>query len=156
MLTNLFAHLLMAYGIPPKRWANTQTLKIDDEGQGDVPSRFCRIYANRTDPNIGAVTLTLENAPSDPDVAGLVANLDGTVTASPLGTSITLGLFGSDDAPSVRRLAEAIKRLTSRRRTRDYTNSDWRWVVPRTVKSLETFAKHLAAYKEPRPTTTST
>lgn len=148
MPTNLYDHLLNAYAVPrpnrPSGPGRSQSLKIDDQTSSDTYRGFCQIHAVFPDPEAATLTLELRNAPHGPEVRELVEKAGGQLKPGCPAATIAITI-GPRDAPLVRRLAKAIRRVTGRGRR--YPDPNWKWLVRRTAASLEGLANRLASYR---------
>ena len=147
-MTPLRDHLLDAYGgFADRRFKDRdldRAIKIDDRDATDVYPYFCSIFVAVPGPNGETLRLTLQHAPSGPEVVEVVETLGGTVHQADFGATITLTLKASQ-GPAIRRLARAIKAIVGRGRS--YDDPNLRWICPRTASSLMALAKHLALYR---------
>ncbi len=150
-MTPLRDHLLDAYGGFADRRVKDRTLdraiKVDDRDATDVYPYFCSIFVSVPDRTGELLRLTLQHAPSSPEVVELVETLGGTVHPADFGATITLTLKSSQ-GPAVRRLAREIKAIVGRGRS--YDDPNLRWICPRTAASLVKLAQHLALYRAER------
>ncbi len=150
-MTPLRDHLLDAFGGFADRRFKDRTLdraiKVDDRDATDVYPYFCSIFVSIPDRTGDSLRLTLQHAPSSPEVVDLVEELGGTVHPGDFGATITLPLKASQ-GPAVRRLAKAIKAIVGRGRS--YDDPNLRWICPRTSASLVKLAQHLALYRAER------
>ena len=146
-MTPLRNHLSDAYGgFADRRFKDRdldRAIKIDDRDATDVYAYFCSIFVAVPDRTGDALKLTLQHAPSGPEVVELVETLGGTVHPADFGATITLNLKASQ-GPAIRRLAGAIKAIVGRGRS--YDDSNLRWICPRTAASLVNLARNLSLY----------
>ena len=146
-MTPLRDHLLDAYGGFADRRVKDSAIQIDDRDATDVYTYFCSIFVSVPDRNGDSLRLTLQHAPSSPEVVELVETLGGTVRPAVFGTTITQTLKASQ-GPAISRLAKAIKAIVGRGRS--YDDPNLRWICPRTADSLVKLARHLALYRAER------
>jgi hypothetical protein len=148
MVPNLSSHLLDAYvssrGQKAHKTAQGLSLKIDDQGKGDTYGSFCQIHAVLPGTNADTFVLELHNAPYDDSVRELIEAQGGQFRVSPVGAIITITLC-KKDAPFMRKLAKAVRRIIGRGHR--YDEANWKWLCPRTATSLEQLADHLAAFR---------
>lgn len=116
-------------------------IRVDDRDSDDICYSFCDIHLKMTDLRDDKFTLILENVPFDDEVKSIAAELNGTWQSFRTGERLTLNLSASQ-ATSLRRLATAIRKVAGRGRR--YLDSNWKWIAPRTCKSLEGLARVLA------------
>ena len=121
------------------------TFKIDDESRGDVAGACCQIEAQFSDQTSDCFILELNRVPKDCDLEDLVEELAGTWSVNIHGTSDLKLNFTSRDYGTINRLALAIRRVVGR--GKHYADSNWKWVAPRTAKSLNRFAQVLRTYR---------
>ena len=144
-MTPLRDHLLDAHGgFADRRFKDRdldRAIKIDDRDASDVYPYFCSIFVSVPDRTGDALRLTLQHAPSGPEVVEVVQTLGGTVHPADFGATLTVNLKASQ-GPAIRRLARAIKAVVARGRR--YDDPNLRWICRRTATSLERFANHLA------------
>ena len=121
-----------------------RAIKIDDRDATDVIPYFCSIFVAAPDRLGDALRLTLQHAPSGPEVVELVEELGGEVHPADFGVTITLTLTAAQ-GPAIRRLAKAVVG-----RGRSYDDPNLRWICPRTAASLVKLARHLALFRAER------
>lgn len=121
-------------------------IRVDDR-DSDSYLGFCNIHLKLSDPNADQFVLTLDNVPFDDDVKAVAAELDGIWHSSRTGERLTLNLSASDST-GIRQLAKAIRQLVGRGRR--YLDPNWKWIVPRTARSLERLAKVLPKSRKGR------
>ena len=124
-----------------------RAIKIDDRDATDVYPYFCSIFVAVPDRTGEILRLTLQHAPSGPEVVEVIEALGGTVHPADFGATITLNLKASQ-GPSIKRLARAIKAIVGRGRS--YDDPNLRWICPRTAASLVKLAQHLAIRRAER------
>ena len=150
-MTPLRDYLLGAYGgFADRRFKDRdldRAIKIDDRDATDVYPYFCSIFVSVPDRTGDALRLTLQHAPTGPEVVEVVEALGGTVHPADFGATITLTLKASQGA-AIRRLARAIKAIVGR--SRSYDDPNLRWICPRTAASLVKLAQQLALYRAER------
>lgn len=161
-MTPLRDTLLDAYGgFADRRFKDRsldRAIKVDDRDATDVYPYFCSIFVSVPDRTGVALRLTLQHAPSSPEVVDLVEKLGGTVHPADFGPTVILTLKSSQ-GPAIKRLARAIRAIVGRGRS--YDDPNLLWICPRTAASLEELARHLALYRAGRrpvedPTTPGT
>ena len=86
----------------------------------------------------------LSNIPWNEDVVALATELNGKWSEAASGRSLTLEMDATS-APKIRKLAEAIRKVTGRGRR--YDNCNWKWITRRTAASLQRFADSLQQYR---------
>lgn len=117
-------------------------IRIDDQREGDVYPGFCQIYVATHASEGASVLLELSAAPFNEDVRKVVECYGGRISQGPLGAAISLSI-GPQSAHCVQDLAKAIGRVI--RRGQRYPDPNWKWMCPRTAKSLDQLAKHLVS-----------
>jgi len=144
-------HLPDAYGgFADRRFKDRdldRAIKIDDRDATDVYPYFCSIFVSVPVRTGETLRLTLQHAPSSPEVVELVEELGSTVHPADFGVTITLTLKASQ-GPAIKRLARAIKAVGGRGRS--YDDPNLRWICPRTANSLMKLSRHLALYRAER------
>lgn len=134
--------------------ANNLEFKLDDREERDVLHIFCSISVTLPNRSSNEFQLTLHNVPWDEDVEDFVEQLCGQWEEVPMGRILKLPM-SIKSAPTIRKLAKAIRKVTGRGKT--YDNSNWKWVTRRTAESLERFAAILAevyrTQRQMRPST---
>ena len=116
-------------------------IRVDDrDGDCDIYLGFCKMYLRMSDAQSDEFVLTLDNVPFDDDVKAAAGELDGSWQPSRTGERLTLNLSASDST-GIRQLAKAIRQVVGRGRR--YLDPNWKWIAPRTAKSLERLAKAL-------------
>lgn len=116
-------------------------IRIDDQTPEDASDGFCTIQIKVHNSGKGIFTLKVENVPFDDDVEAAVKNLGGTWTESSLGKSFSITLT-VESASIIRIMARRIRSVIGR--GKQYLNSDWKLMAPRTAGSLQHFAKMLS------------
>jgi hypothetical protein len=116
-------------------------IRIDDQTPDDASDGFCTIQIKVHNSAKGTFTLKVENVPFDDDVEAAVKNLGGTWTENSLGKSFSITLT-VESASRVKIMARKIRSVIGR--GKQYLNSDWKLMAPRTAGSLEHFARMLS------------
>ena len=116
-------------------------IRVDDRDSDDICYSFCDIYLKMSDPWDGKFTLILDNVPYDDEVRSIAAELDGTWQKFRSGERLTLN-FTSAELLEITRLGKAIRQVVGRGKR--YMDSNWKWIAPRTCRSLEVLARVLA------------
>ena len=115
-------------------------MHIDDRGAGDTYPGFCDIILKMSDPDAATFILVLDNVPFDDDVMAVAEELEGNWQATRTGERLTMNLLTSQRL-DLRRLAAAIRKVVGR--GKHYLDKNWKWIAPRTAKSLEVLARAL-------------
>jgi hypothetical protein len=151
MTNGLSTFLLNAYGhTTGKERSSTDrpvVIQIDDRNENDVYPGFCGICVTVPNPEDGTFLLRLENSPNNWELEELVESYGGKVQQGHTGTTITISLKPKDTS-AVRALAKSIRRITGR--GQKYLDRNWKWICPRTAKSLERLAGLLASFNKAR------
>ena len=151
--TRLRGYLARQYSPHPPASAGATTkvqpISIDDRNGGDVYPAFCQIIVTVPDTADALFFLELLHPPHDAEVEELITDKGGRVgqlTAGPCGPPVTFRIpIRPKDAPFLRKLARAVRRVTGRGRS--YVDPNWKWLAPRTAASLERLAQHLDEFR---------
>jgi hypothetical protein len=151
--TRLREYLARQYSPRPPASAGATTkvqpIGIDDRDAGDVYPAFCQIIVTVPDTADGLFLLKLLYPPHDAEVEELITGKGGRVgqlAAGPCDLPVTLRVhIRPKDAPFLRKLARAVRRVTGRGRS--YVDPNWKWLAPRTAASLERLAQHLDEFR---------
>ena len=108
------------------------SIRVDDRSGDDI-TEFCDIHLKMSDRDSDQFTLILDNVPYDDNVESIAEDLDGDWQTTRFGRRLTLNLTTAQ-AADLRLLATAIRKVVGRGRR--YLNSNWKWMAPRTAKSL--------------------
>lgn len=145
--TQLKKHLFNNYGgFSDKRIKDlkkSSRFKIDDFGQQDTSERFCHIFVDVIDNTTNFVLCLANNAPISPEIEELISSNGGELTQA-IRNHIYIQLTPRDHE-FVKLFASEIRKLVSP--DREYEDSNWKWLCPRTAESLRRFAKVLERYK---------
>lgn len=117
-------------------------IRVDDRDSDDICYSFCDIHLKMSDPWDGKFKLILNNVPFDDEVKSIAAKMNGTWQTTRSGERLTLN-FASAELREITRLAKAIRQVVGRGRS--YLDSNWKWIAPRTSKSLERLARVLVS-----------
>ncbi|MCX7411265.1 MAG: hypothetical protein NTZ32_24575 [Planctomycetales bacterium] len=135
---SLFKQLAEVY---PKQARNLTSgpilIRIDDRDSDDTYPGFCDIHLKMSAPDADQFTLILDNVPFDDDVKTVAEELDGSWQTTRTGERLTLNLSASQTA-GLRRLAATIRKVVGRGKC--YLDRNWKWIAPRTAKSLNRLA----------------
>lgn len=115
-------------------------IRIDDRDSDDICYGFCDIHLKMSDLRDDKFTLILDNVPFDDEVKSIASELNGTWQTTRSGERLTLN-FTSTELREITRLSKAIRQLVGRGKS--YLDRNWKWIVPRTSKSLERLARVL-------------
>ena len=115
-------------------------IRVDDRDSDDICYSFCDIHLRMSDLRDDNFTLILENVPFDDEVKSIASELNGTWQTTRSGERLTLN-FTSTELREITRLSKAIRQLVGRGKS--YLDRNWKWIVPRTSKSLERLARVL-------------
>lgn len=121
--------------------SGTVFIRVDDRDSDDTYPGFCDIHLKMSAPDAAQFTLTLDNVPSDDEVKAVASELEGTWQSTRTGERLTLNLSISQKS-DLRRLATAVRKVVGRGRR--YLDSNWKWIAPRTAKSLEQLAREIS------------
>ncbi len=116
-------------------------IPVDDRDADDTYPGFCDIHLKMSAPDAATFTLVLDNVPFDDDVKSVAEELEGTWQSTRTGERLTLTLLTSQKA-DLRRLATAIRKVVGRGKS--YLDKNWKWIAPRTAKSVEQFARAIS------------
>jgi len=117
-----------------------------DNRDGDTSSSFCDMDVTVSHHQDNTFTLEMRQAPQDEAVKGLIERNGGHWEPGVPATLINVRMnLKVSDAPLLRKLAKAIRRVTARGQT--YPESNWKWVCPRTAEALENFAQNLREFR---------
>lgn len=109
-------------------------IRVDDRDGDDIYPGFCDIHLKMSDPEDEEFQLILDNVPFDDEVKSVAVDLDGTWQTTRTGERLVLTLPVTD-AGGIVRLAKAIRQVVARGKR--YPDRNWKWIAPRTAKSLE-------------------
>lgn len=126
----------------------TGPIQIDDQNEYDVLDSFCRIRVTFLSREATDFDLNLQNVPWDGQVENVAEELDGEWSEIRTGRCLTLGLTVKSDR-QIRRLAEAIRKVTGRGKR--YDDCNWKWITVRVSDSLKKFADLLLDYRRHNP-----
>ncbi|WLD14657.1 hypothetical protein [Planctellipticum variicoloris] len=112
-------------------------IRVDDRDGDDIYPGFCDIHLKMSDPDAEEFQLILDNVPYNDDVKAVASDLDGTWQTTRTGERFVLTLPVAD-AGGIVRLAKAIRQVVGRGKR--YLDRNWKWIAPRTAKSLERLA----------------
>ncbi len=115
---------------------------IDDRDTNDVYPGFCNINLGISDANAETVTIILDNVPYDDQVRSIAADLDGTWQDTRTGKRLTLNL-PTAEIEEITPLAQAIHHVVGNGSR--YDDRNWKWIAPRTAKSLERLIRIIRA-----------
>ena len=116
-------------------------IRIDDRDSDDIYCGFCDIHLKMSDLRDDRITLILDNVPFDDEVKSIAAKMNGTWQTTRFGERLTLNVT-SADRREITRLSKAIRQVVGRGKS--YLDRNWKWIAPRTCKSLEGLARVLA------------
>ena len=118
-------------------------IRIDDRDSDDIYCGFCDIHLTMSDAHTDQTTLILDNVPCDDEVRSVAAEMNGSWQSFRTGERLTLNLDQSaSKTASLRRLATTIRKVAGHGRR--YLDSNWKWIAPRTCRTLEKLARVLA------------
>jgi hypothetical protein len=151
--TRLRGYLARQYSPRPPASAGATTkvqpIGIDDRDAGDVYPAFCQIIVTVPDTADALFFLELHHPPYNAEVEMLIEAKGGRIWQGAAGPSSAPVLCRipvlPKDAPFLRKLARAVRRVTGRGRS--YVDPNWKWLAPRTAASLERLAQHLDEFK---------
>jgi hypothetical protein len=126
----------------------TGPIQIDDHKKHDVLASFCRIRVTFPDREATGFDLNLQNVPWDELVEEVASDLGGEWSEIHTGRCLTVGLTARSDR-QIRRLAEAIRKVTGRGKR--YDDCNWKWITVRVSDSLKKFAGLLVDYRRQFP-----
>jgi len=126
----------------------TGPIQIDDHNEYDVLDSFCRIRVTFPGREAIGFDLNLQNVPWDEQVENVAEELEGEWSEIHTGRCLTLGLTARSDR-QIRRLAEAIRKVTGRGKR--YDDCNWKWITVRVSGSLKKFAGLLLDYRRQNP-----
>jgi hypothetical protein len=112
-------------------------IRVDDRDGDDIYPGFCDIHLKMSEPDAEEFQLILDNVPFDDEVKAVAEALDGTWQTTRTGERLVLTLPVAD-AGVIFRLAKAIRQVVGRGKR--YLDRNWKWIAPRTAKSLERLA----------------
>lgn len=119
-------------------------IRVDDRDGDDIYPGFCDIYLKMSDPNAEEFELILDNVPFDDEVKRVGSDLDGTWQTTRTGERLVLTLPVTDSG-GIAWLAEAIRQVVGRGKR--YPDRNWKWIAPRTAKSLERLVREFGKSK---------
>ena len=140
--SSLHSRLAQAYPKQAKGLADSHIfIRVDDRDPDDNYCGFCDIHLKMSDLRDDKFTLILDNVPFDDEVKSIAAKMNGTWQTTRFGERLTLN-FTSADRREITRLSKAIRQVVGRGKS--YLDRNWKWIAPRTCKSLAGLAKALA------------
>ena len=139
--SSLHSRLAQAYPNQAKGLADGPIfIRVDDRDSDDICYSFCDIHLKMSDLRDDKFTLILDNVPFDDEVKSIAAKMNGTWQTTRFGERLTLN-FTSADRREITRLSKAIRQVVGRGKS--YLDRNWKWIAPRTSKSLERLARVL-------------
>lgn len=139
--SSLHSRLAQAYPNQTKELADGPIfIRVDDRDSDDICYSFCDIHLKMSDLRDDKFTLILDNVPFDDEVKSIASELNGTWQTTRSGERLTLNVT-SADRREITRLSKAIRQLVGRGKS--YLDRNWKWIAPRTSKSLERLARVL-------------
>ena len=144
----LFEYLVSKY--PPANRGPKRVpgrIPIDRRTKGDTSPSYCRITVDFRDGDKDAFALTLWNTPWNKHVAKRAGEMDGVCDDNEHGRCLVIEM-SSKRVTELRRLAEAIRKVTGRHR--HYEDRNWKWVTNRVAEDLQVFADHLMEFRRER------
>lgn len=143
--SSLHSRLAQAYPKQAKGLADGPIyIRIDDRDSDDIYYGFCDIHLKMSDLRDDKFTLILDNVPFDDEVKSIASELNGTWQTTRSGERLTLNVT-SADRREITRLSKAIRQLVGRGKS--YLDRNWRWIAPRTSKSLDRLVRVLTIAK---------
>lgn len=112
-------------------------LHIDMRHPGHKDYLICHVEITPLGGDPDRFRLELVNAGFAERIRDLVESWDGTVRGDVVRIELSIGQY-----QLIEQLAQRIKRLTSKGCS-SYSDSNWKWIVPRVVEALRTFAKNI-------------
>lgn len=109
----------------------SNTFKVDDQGPHDIGDVFCQIFVDVIDATSFRLKLS-NNAPINRKITRFINNNNGCINKNNLYSNLelTININSIDIIYDLSILInDAIKSK--------YTNSNWRWICPRTGNSLK-------------------
>jgi hypothetical protein len=122
-------------------------IRIDDRNADDYYQGFCNIRLVLANPASDDFTLILENVPADEELRAVVVDMAGDLQTTRSGRTLTLSL-NIMQATEVKELAKAIGKVVGRGGR--YSDRNWKWIAPRTARSLNRLAKLLSDFNRGR------
>jgi hypothetical protein len=117
-------------------------IDIDDRTAEDVACVFCNIYVTVTGEQ--AFRLTLQQMPFNEPLFTWIKQQGGTVVDRPdTGATFDLTIH---DVEVIDELGARIKAIVAKGETYVRCFKYWKWLCPRTAKSMKLFAKHCRAF----------
>ena len=120
------------------------SFRVDDRTSADKSPSFCDLITRMNRPKAKAFDLILKNVPWDEHVEAIANAAGGKWTGDWSARTLTLPLTVRS-ITTIRKLAEAIRKVTGRGRR--YPIPNWKWVTRRTADSLQLFADRLKEYR---------
>jgi len=131
----------------PSSSSGMTSITIDGRRPSDVSSDFCSLWVEIKESSVSQFTLFLKNPPLDDEITELIDDQGGESTGSHPDVLVEISLL-TKEVGFLRDLAREFKRVVGRGRT--YSNANWKWVCPRTAKSLDLLADRLMEYRRTR------
>jgi len=120
------------------------SFKIDDQSSSDVQDQFCGIFVLVL--NSDQIELSLSNnAPISTNIKKLLKTQKGSFWTIGYRSHIKVELSVSD-MKFIKQLSQEIAGLVSP--GKKYKNPNWKWLCPRTSKSLNRLAKALSDFNK--------
>lgn len=113
-------------------------LRIDDRDREDSCYSFCEVTLKVDDLESEQFQLVLHNVPWDEQVKEAVTDLGPIWESFRSGTRLTLTV-PMEQLSKLFILSRAIRQVV--RRGKSYQDRNWKWVAPRTAKSLDDLAR---------------
>jgi len=141
-MSTLADHFLRFYGgFADKRIkasSSDRAIKIDDRTEFDRSPVFCSMFVRVTGPT--QLELSITNLPLDEHVRKSLTSLRAKIAEMDYGNQVEIPIT-LKSAKRLRRLATQVRRIVGRGRR--YADPNWKWICPRTARSLNRLATFL-------------
>lgn len=116
-------------------------LRIDDRDSDDSCYSFCEVTLKVDDLESDQFQLVLHNVPWDEQVKEAASELSPSWATFRSGTRLIVTV-STAQVSKLLRLAKAIRQVVGRGKS--YPDRNWKWIAPRTAKSLEQLARAIS------------
>jgi len=146
MTPKLREYLYNLYGgFADKRYKKTEydmPIKLDDQSEHDITDAFCGVFVSVPTERLLQLRLT-NNAPVTEEIRNLVESYGGSIYENNRNSNIEIGIDPSNYL-FIDNLAKTIDNAISS--GRKYHNPNWKWLCPRTAKTLSKLSKAIQKF----------
>lgn len=113
-------------------------IRIDDRDGDDIYPGFCDIHLKMPAPEAEVFQLIMDNVPFNDEVKSVATTLGGAWNSTRTGERLVLELSVAEAEEEIIWLAQAIRNVVAKGNR--YQDPNWKWIAPRTAKSLKRLA----------------